>query len=118
VSTRTRVSAASAVVTVPVALKVGLGIGRIHRGRTELSGTVWPAVPHGRALLQRQGRRGRWITIAGKGVRPLGTDRSRYRFRLRPRRHAKSYRVKVLPRDGGAHDAGTSRTRRLRARPR
>jgi hypothetical protein len=118
VSTRTRVSAASAVVTVPVALKVGLRIGGIHRRRTELSGTVRPAVPHGRALLQRQGRHGRWITIARKGVRPLGLGRSRYRFRLRPRRHAKSYRVKVLPRDGGAHDAGTSRTRRLRARPR
>lgn len=117
VSTRTRVAAASAPVTVPVALKVGLRITHARRGRTELSGAVWPAVPHGRALVQRQGRRGRWITIAAKRLRPLTLGRSRFRLRMRPRRHAKSYRVKVLPRDGGAHVAGTSRTRRVPAQP-
>jgi hypothetical protein len=113
VSTRTRVPAASPPVTVPVALKVGLRNRRLPHRRVQLSGAVWPATPHGRALLQRQGRRGRWIPVARRHLTPLPLDRSRFRFRLRLRRHARSYRVVVLARDGGAHVLGRSRTRRL-----
>jgi hypothetical protein len=113
VSTRTRVSAASPPTTVPVALKVGLRIRRLPHRRAELSGAVWPATPHGRAVLQRRGRRGRWIPVAGRRLTPLTLNRSRFRFRLRLRRHARSYRVVVSARDGGAHVPGRSRTRRL-----
>ena len=118
VSTRTRVLAASAPVTVPVALKVGLRTTRIRHRRAELSGAVWPAVPHGRAVLQRQGRRGRWISVARRHLRSLALNRSRFRFRLRLPRDTRAYRVMVSARDGGAHVAGTSRTRQLRSRTR
>jgi hypothetical protein len=118
VSTRTRVLAASATVTVPVEVRVGLSIRRIRHRRAELSGAVWPAVPHGRAVLQRQGRRGRWIGVARTRPRPLTLNRSRVRFRLRLSRHAKTYRIMVSARDGGAHVTGTSRTRRLPSRTR
>lgn len=113
VSTRSRVVAASPPATVPVALKVGLRIKRLPHRRAELSGAVWPATPHGRALLQRQGRRGRWIPVAGTHLTPLTLNRSRFRFRLRLRRHARSYRVVVIARDGGAHVPGRSRAREL-----
>jgi hypothetical protein len=118
VSTRTRVSATSPPATLPVALKVGLRMRRVPHRRAELSGAVWPATPRGRALLQRQGRRGRWIPVAGKHLTRLSLNRSRFRFKLRLRRHPRSYRVVVNARDGGAHVAGRSRTRRLPSAPR
>jgi hypothetical protein len=113
VSTRTRVAVASPPVTVPVALKVGLRIRRLPHRRAELGGAVWPATPHGRAVLQRQGRRGRWISVARTHLTPLRLNRSRFRFRLRRRLHTRSYRVMISARDGGAHVPGTSRTRRV-----
>jgi hypothetical protein len=112
VSTRTRVPAASPPATVPVALKVGLRMRRVSHGRTEFSGAVWPATPHGRALLQRQGRRGRWIPVAKKHLTRLTHNRSRFRFNVRLRQRPRSYRVVVNARDGGAHVRGRSRTRR------
>src|SRR3954471_7000344 len=111
-STRTRILVASAPLTVPVALKVGLGIRRIRNQRAQLSGAVWPAVPHGRAQLQRQRRRGVWITVARRGLQALTRNRSRFRFRVRLRRDPRTYRVRVSARDGGAHFPGTSRARR------
>ena len=113
VTTRTRVLAASPPATVPVALKVGLRMRRVPHRRAELSGAVWPATPHGRALLQRQGRRGRWIPVARKHLTRLTHNRSRFRFKVRLRRHLRSYRVVVNARDGGAHVPGRSRTLRL-----
>jgi hypothetical protein len=113
VSTRTRVPASSPPVTVPVALKVGLRARRVPHGRAELSGAVWPATPHGRALLERQGRKRRWIRVARTHLTPLALNRSRFHFGLRVRRRPRSYRVIVRARDGGAHVAGTSRVRRL-----
>ena len=113
VATRTRVLAASPPATVPVALKVGLRMRRVPHLRAELSGAVWPATPHGRALLQRQGRRGRWIPVARKHLTRLTHNRSRFRFKVRLRRQSRSYRVVVNARDGGAHFPGRTRTLRL-----
>ena len=113
VSTRTRVAAASRPETVTVAPKVGLRMRRTSHRRAELSGAVWPATPRGRALLQRQGRRNRWIRVAGRRLTPLTHNRSRFRFKVRLRPHPRSYRVVVNARDGGAHIPGRSRTLRL-----
>jgi hypothetical protein len=111
VVTRTAVVATSSIATASSALRVGA----VLRGR-RLQGTIWPAVPHARASLQRRTRSGRWVRVARHGVRALGTDRSRYRFTLRRRSRTLTYRVVVVARDGGAHVPGTSREVRLRHR--
>jgi hypothetical protein len=110
VATRTRVVAMSAPATVTAELKVGLRTRRLRHGRVRLTGAVWPAAPHGRASLQRRGRHGRWIRLARTRLTPLRLNRSRYRFTLRPPRRARTYRVVVIARDGGAHAPGTSRS--------
>jgi hypothetical protein len=114
--TRTRVVAVSAPATVTAELKVGLRTRRLRHGRVRLTGAVWPAAPHGRASLQRQGRHGRWIPLTRARLTPLRLHRSRYRFSLRSPRRARTYRVVVIPRDGGAHAPGTSRSRSLSRR--
>ena len=116
VFTRTRGVAVSEPATVTAELKVGFRASRPRHGRVRLTGAVWPAAPNGRASLQRQGRRGRWIPMTAARLTPLRLNRSRYRFRLRPPRRARTYRVVVVARDGGAHAAGTSRSRRLSRR--
>jgi hypothetical protein len=47
---------------------------------------------------------------------PLSGDRSRYRFTVRRGSRARTYRVAVVARDGGAHVPGTSRAVTLRRR--
>jgi hypothetical protein len=71
-----------------------------------LQGSVSPAVPHGRATLQKRSPRGRWVPLRRARVRPLSGGRSRYVFTVRRRG---TYRVSVLPRDDFAHVHGTSR---------
>ena len=75
-----------------------------------------PAVPEGRAVLQRRTARGGWSFVRGGRLRALGTTRSRYGFVVAKRRSARTYRVRVFPRDGGAHVPGTSRTVRVKRR--
>jgi hypothetical protein len=116
VITRTRVVAVSAPATVTAKLKVGLRTRRLRHGRIRLTGAVWPAAPHGRASLQRQGRRGRWTPLTAARLTPPRLNRSRYRFNLRPPRRTRTYRVVVIARDGGAHAPGTSRSRSLSRR--
>jgi hypothetical protein len=117
VATTTRVQAVSAVATVRVALKVTLHVRPRRDGRAGLTGIIRPAVPNGRARLERQGRHRRWTRLARTRLTSSRRlDRSSYRFALRPPRHARTYRVVVFPRDRGAHVAGVSRSRRLAAR--
>ena len=111
--TRTAVVVTSPAVTAAVALRVGTAIRRASRRAVRIRGSVRPASPDGRAVLQRRTARGGWSFVRGAALRPLGTSRSRYAFRVAKRRGARAYRVRVFPRDGGAHVTGTSRTVRV-----
>jgi hypothetical protein len=116
VVTRTRIVVASPVATASSALRVGARAVRLSRRRARVQGAVWPAVPRGRASLQKRSPSGRWVLVRRAGVRALDTVRSRYAFTLlRPRRTG-AYRVVVVARDGGAHVPGTSRVVRVRGR--
>jgi hypothetical protein len=111
VTTRTTIVAASPIVEVRNALRVGLRARRISGGRVRLQGAVSPAVPNGRATLQKRSPSGRWVPLRRAGVHPLAGGRSRYRFTVRRRG---AYRVVILPRDNFAHVHGTSREISLR----
>jgi hypothetical protein len=108
--TRTAIVAVSPVVEVRNALRVGLLARRIAGGRVRLGGSVSPAVPKGRASLQKRSPHGRWVTVRRSRVKPLRDGRSQYAFTVRRRG---TYRVMVLPRDAFAHVRGTSRERRI-----
>jgi hypothetical protein len=108
--TRTPVVVTSAVTTANVAVKVGLKTKRRSSRRIRLEGATWPAVPDGRASLQRQAASGRWIPVARTHPSPLSGDRSRYRFTVRKASKPRTYRVVIVPRDGGLHVSGHSRT--------
>jgi hypothetical protein len=109
-TSRTTIVAASPIIEVRSALRVGLRVSRLSGGRVRLQGAVSPAVPNGRASLQKLSPRGRWIVVRKAAVHPLRGARSRYRFTVR---RAGTYRVVVLPRDSFAHVRGTSRERRI-----
>jgi hypothetical protein len=111
VSTRTTIAAASPVVEVRNALRVGLRATRAARHDVRLSGSVSPRVPRGLASLQKRSPHGRWVTLRRAVVKPLRGSRSRYTFTVR---RGGRYRVVVLPRDAFAHVRGTSRELRIR----
>jgi hypothetical protein len=108
--TRTAVAVASPAVTAYVALRVGAGVRRLSRTRVRLRGSVTPAAPDGRAVLQRRNARGGWSFVRATGLRRLRGDRSRYTFKVTRSRTTRRYRVRVIARDGGAHVPGDSRT--------
>ena len=91
-------------------LRVGIATRRGTRRAVRIRGSVLPAAPSGRAVLQRLTRRGSWVFVRGASLSALGERRSRYGFKVRKRRAAQVYRVRVIARDGGAHVPGTSRT--------
>ena len=109
VLTRTWVQAVSPPVTADVAVRVGAATRRATRRAVRIRGSVVPAVPDGRAVLQRRSRSGSWVFVRGGDLRALGANRSRYGFKVSKRRARRAYRVRVFPRDGGAHVSGTSR---------
>jgi hypothetical protein len=109
-TSRTTIVAASPILEVRNALRVGLRTQRLSGGRVRLQGAVSPAVPRGRASLQKRSPRGRWVVVRRAAVHALRGGRSRYRFTVR---RAGTYRVVVLPRDAFAHVRGTSRERRI-----
>ena len=111
--TRTAVVVASPAVTANVAVKVGATVRRATRRAVRIRGSVVPAVPSGRAVLQRLTRRGTWVFVRGTRPRAAGSNRSRYGFKVRKRRGERTYRVRVIARDGGAHVPGTSRAVRV-----
>jgi len=108
--TRTPVSVLSRVVTAAVAVRVGAAVGRVSRKRVRVRGSVRPATPKGRAILQRRSASGRWTFVRGGRLRPLGESRSRYSFKVARTSRTRRFRVRVIPRDGGAHVRGNSRT--------
>ena len=116
VVTRTSVVVVSTVTTANVAVKVGLKTKRLSTRRIRLEGATWPAVPDGRASLQRQAASGRWIPVARVSPSPLSGGRSRYAFTVSKRSRALTYRVVVIPNDGGAHVSGHSRTTVIKKR--
>jgi len=118
VVTRTRSVVASPVATASSALRVGARAVRLAGRRASVQGAVWPAVPRGRASLQKRSPGGRWVLVRRAGVHGLDATRSRYRFTLRRPRRTGTYRVVVLARDGGAHVPGESRALRVRGRGR
>ncbi len=107
--THTAVQVISEPVTAPVTVVVGAA-SRLKRKRARIRGSVRPAVPNGRAVLQRRTRTGRWTFVKGAGVFPLGESRSRYAFSVKRARKARRYRVRVFPRDAGAHYPASSRS--------
>ena len=109
VTTRTALPVSSAVITASVAVKVGLYTKRLRGKRVRITGATWPAVPAGRASLQRETRSGRWLPVRRTSLSALPNNRSRYRFIVSRRSRALGYRVVVVPNDGGAHVRGTSR---------
>jgi hypothetical protein len=111
--TRTPVQAVSAPVIANVAVKVGASVRRATRRAVRVRGSVVPAVPRGRAVLQRRTRRGAWVFVRGANPRAAGANRSRYGFKVRKLRGPRAYRVRVIARDGGAHVPGTSRAVRV-----
>jgi len=113
--TRTALSAASEPVTANVAVRVGATVRRGTRRAVRVRGSIVPAVPNGRAVLQRRTRRGTWVFVRGANPRAAGANRSRYGFKVRKRRGPRIYRVRVIARDGGAHVPGTSRAVRVPA---
>jgi hypothetical protein len=110
VVTRTAAPIASAITTASVAVKVGLRTEPVRGRRVRLTGATWPAVPSGRVSLQRRSLSGRWILVRRVTPQPLAGGRSRYRVTVRRTSRARTYRVVVVARDGGAHVPGTSRT--------
>jgi hypothetical protein len=110
-STRTTIVATTPVLEVRNALRVGLTTRRLSGRRVRVQDAVSPAVPRGRASLQKRSPHGRWVVVRRASVKPLAAGRSRYRFTVR---RAGTYRVVVLPRDNFAHVRGTSRERRIR----
>jgi hypothetical protein len=111
---QTTPSFASATVQVGNRVLVGLRARRSGRRQATLSGSVNPAVPAARASLQKRSPSGRWVTVQRAGVQPLGTARSQYSFGVRRDPRRTSWRVVIVPDDGGGHLRGTSRTLRLR----
>ena len=113
--TRTSVQAVSPPVTANVAVRVGARLRRGTRRAVRIRGSVVPAVPNGRATLQRLTRRGHWAFVRGTKPRAGGSNRSRYGFKVRKKRTPQTYRVRVIARDGGAHVPGTSRSVTVKA---
>jgi hypothetical protein len=109
-ATRTDVVAASEPVTANVSLRVGIAARRAGRKRVRLRGSIRPAAPNGRAVLQRRNSRRGWTFVRGKNAR------ARYAFLVKRRTRARAYRVRVIARDGGAHVPGTSRKVKVKRR--
>jgi len=108
--------ATSATVRVSVHFRVGLVVGRLHprRGsRVRFHGHVGPGHNGARALIQWLGPHGRWHTVRRARLRAARGGLSFYSVRVRIVRSGR-YRVIVGP--DPSHEAGRSRTIRIRLR--
>jgi hypothetical protein len=106
--------ATSATVRVSVHFRVGLVVGRRHarRGsRVRFHGRVGPAHNGSFVLIQWLGPRGRWHTIRRARLRGAADGLSFYSVRVRLMRSGR-YRVTVAA--DASHEAGRSRTVRIR----
>jgi hypothetical protein len=95
-------SVASPVLTVPVAVRVGSKTNHlsVRRGRkVRFTGSVRPARDGAQVAIQKLGRSGTWVTVAGTITRHRSTALSVYRKTITVRRGG-SYRVFVGLQDG------------------
>ena len=101
--------------TIEAQVRAQVGIRRTSRTRRtlRLAGGVHPGLPEGIATLQRRTRHGGWALVKRKPLKAIDADTSRYRFRVFKQRRARSYRVKIAARDGGAHLGDKSAVRRV-----
>jgi hypothetical protein len=109
--TRTTVVAISPVLTANVSVKVGIGAHRRGRKHVRLRGFIRPSTPNGRAVLQRRTSRGGWTFVRARNAH------SRYTFVVKRCTRTRTYRVRVIARDGGAHVPGTSGKVKVKKRP-
>ena len=68
--TRSPIAVTSADVAPQVAVRVGAGTRRVSKRRVRVRGAVRPAVPSGRAVLQRRTASGGWVFARGRGPSP------------------------------------------------
>ena len=122
--TRTQVPAVSPVVTAFSRVVAGARARHRSRRKARIEGSILPAVT-GQVSLQRRtlGKRRtrsdrRWVFVRRKALSPTDELRSRYRFNVRRARATRRYRVRATPDAGGAHVRGTSRTVKVKKRPR
>jgi hypothetical protein len=122
--TRTQVPTVSPVVTAFTRVVAGARARHRSRRRARVEGSILPAVT-GKVSLQRRVLRAkrrprgrRWTFVRRVSVEPTDELRSRYRFNLRRARKTRRYRVKATPDAGGAYVRGTSRTVKVKKRPR
>ncbi len=93
---------ASGVLTVPVAVRVGTNVSRtrVKRGRTiRFTGSIRPARDGAQVAIQKIGRSGKWVTIAGTITRHRSSTLSVFGKSVRVPRGG-SYRVFVGLQDG------------------
>jgi hypothetical protein len=117
VVTRAASVVASPVATAASRLLVSVSKRRRKRSRVRIKGIVVPAQPGGRATLQRR-RDGRWVRARRTDLKPRSENRSGFRFTVKRRKRKATYRVRVVPTDGGAHETGTSRKLKIKRRRR
>jgi hypothetical protein len=122
--TRTQVPTFSPVVTAFTRVVAGARVRHRSRRRARVEGSILPAVT-GKVSLQRRVLRSkrrpsgrRWRFVRRVSVEPTDSVRSRYRFNVRRTRTTRRYRVKATPDAGGAYVRGTSRTVKVKQRPR
>jgi hypothetical protein len=104
-------SVASAILTVPVAVRVGTDVSRtrVRRGsKVRFTGSIRPARDGAQVAIQKLGRSGTWVTVAGTITRHRNATLSVYRKTVRVRRGG-SYRVFVGLQDGN-YTSGVGRT--------
>jgi hypothetical protein len=107
--TRTAVSVGSSGVEALVRPRVAVGRTSSTRRSVRLTGVVNPALPAGRATLQRRSRSGGWSLVRRKALATLDASTSTYGFTVRRARRAAFYRVKVTA-GSGAYLGATSRS--------
>jgi hypothetical protein len=103
--------------TIVIRSAVRTGIRTIRRNRlgsVTVSGRLTPYTPNGFAALQRQSAAGRWLPLRRATPGPDG----RYAVTVRATRRPMTLRVVGVPRDGGGHVTGISRTVRIAGRQR
>src|SRR4051812_45302762 len=107
----------SPVATIGVAVRVETRVGtyRVTRGhRVRFSGVIHPGREGAQYAIQKLGRMGQWVTVAGGITRGGKTSFSGFSRRVRIRRGGQ-YRVFVRIIDGN-YTSGIGRTIRIRAR--
>jgi hypothetical protein len=101
----------SPLATVHSALLTKLRISKRAKRTMTLRGLVYPAVPQGRAAVQRRTSTGRWIRVRTvKPKQPTAANRSSYSVTVPRLSRKTSYRVVVSPKDGGAHVKTTTKS--------